>query len=124
MLKLREQHKDAFSRVALTSFEDRVLVHLKKFFPDECGALGEARTRELIQFGIERAAVYGFTIRRDICKFIDVMFDYGQDFYTDPDLPWAAEILADRHVRDPSVKIDVLYDAAISHSSKADESGT
>ena len=37
----------------------------------------------MVQYGIKRAAVYGFTAKRDVCKYIDLMILFGRDFDTD-----------------------------------------
>jgi hypothetical protein len=82
-----------FSQAEIKKFEERVVIHLNKFFPRQCEALGESKLRETIRYGIKRAAGYGITAARDVCKYIDVMVALGRDFDTDKKYPWAGEIL-------------------------------
>ena len=70
-----------------------MLVHLRKFFPKQCAALGELQLRETIGHGIRRAAHYGITAKRDVCKYIDLMIVFGRDFDSDKRFRWAREIL-------------------------------
>ncbi len=41
------------------------------------------------------------------------MIVFGQDFDTDPDLPWAVTILHDSRLTDPRKKMDRLFDTAM-----------
>jgi hypothetical protein len=94
-----------------------MLVHLQKFFPGQCYAAGEERVREIISHGIDRAATYGLTSKRDVCKYIDLMVVFGRDFDTDSRLRWAAEILRQR--RNPGIKMRLLLEAGKRHLAAA-----
>ncbi|MBZ5626545.1 MAG: hypothetical protein LAQ69_48870 [Acidobacteriia bacterium] len=93
MLVIRQQQMAAFAQAAVKSFDDRVVIHLNKFFPEQCGTLGEPQLREFIRYGVERANTYGIVAERDVCKYIDLMAVFGRDFDTDPRLRWAGVIL-------------------------------
>ncbi len=67
---------------------------MKKFFPAQFDAVGEADIREIIRDGRERASRHGFRARRDVCKYIDLMIVLGRDFDSHASTRWAAEILA------------------------------
>jgi hypothetical protein len=110
MLTIRQAQFAVLSQLEVQKFEDWMLVHLKKFFPRQCAALGDTRLRETIQHGIERAAVYGLTSKRDVCKYIDLMIVFGRDFDTDRRYRWAGEILGKR--RNPGAKMQALFQAA------------
>src|SRR5687768_3870557 len=75
---IRPAHMSTLSEASVERFETSMVVHLNKCFPDQCRALGEPRVRETIRYGIERASVYGITAQRDVCKYIDLMFVFGQ----------------------------------------------
>jgi hypothetical protein len=100
----------AFARAETKKFEDRMLIHLNKFFPRQCAALGEPKLRETIRDGIKRAAAYRITAERDVYKYIDLMVVFGHDFDTDKRFPWAGEIL--RKQKSPGAKINALHRAA------------
>ena len=117
MLIIRQEQMDEFIRIAAKSFEDWMLVHLKNFFPDEYQALGDPEIRETIKYGIGKAESYGITTEREVCKYIDLMFVLGQDFDTNPDLPWVQEILQDETLPDPEERMNRLCNMAIQKQS-------
>jgi hypothetical protein len=110
-------HKDqmeALGRVELRKFEDKMVLHLRQFFPQRCQELGEAGTRQSIRHGVERAEAYGLTAERDVTKYVDVMFVYGQDFDQDPSQRWAQVILTDGSLKDtPAAKASRLHEEAV-----------
>ena len=106
---------EAFEEIALRNFEEWMVIHLNMFFPNQCEALGDSDVREAIQYGIEQAESYDIVTECDVCKYIDLMFALGRDFDTDPELPWALEILYDETLEDGSERIDRLCRAAITY---------
>lgn len=68
--------------------------HLRQFFPDDCAELGDARLRDLIHWGIARAAHHGIEVEVDVCRYLDLMMALGQRFDSDPAYPWALPILS------------------------------
>lgn len=110
MLTIRQAQLAVLSQLEVQKFEDWTLTHLQKFFPKQCAALGERQLRESIQHGIRRAAHYGLTAKRDVCKYIDLMIVFGHDFDTDKRSRWAAEILGRRG--NPGTKMQALFMAA------------
>jgi hypothetical protein len=118
MLILRQQQIDALKDEALKDFENRMVAHLTRFFPNETFRLGGVGMHETVLYGIGRAGSYGIVGERDICKYIDIMVLFGRDFDRDPDLPWASEILEDHSITEAGVRIDRLTKAAIEESQK------
>lgn len=118
-MKMRPEQEQAFSQAAVQRFEDRMVTHLGKFFPEQCDALGEADTRAAIREGIQRAAQYDIISERDVCKFTDLMFAFGRRFDEDSKLPWARQVLADPAHPNATVKTNRLYDAALRHARQA-----
>lgn len=117
MLTIRNAQMAVFSRAEIKKFEDRMVIHLKKFFPRQCEALGEAQLRETIQYGIKRAAGYGITSKPDVYKYVDLMVVLGRDFDTDRRFPWASKIL--RTHNSPVGKMNALRGAAKKHLRRA-----
>jgi hypothetical protein len=95
-LRIRQAQLAVFSQVEVRKFEEWMLVHLKKFFPKQCALAGEPGLQEMIQYGIQRAAAYRITAKRDVCKYIDLMIVFGRNFDTDRRHQWAGKILAQR----------------------------
>lgn len=112
MLTIRKEQMAVFGPLGKKAFEDRMLTHLKKVFPEQSESLGEPKLREIIQYGTQRAAAYRIITERDVCKYIDLMIFYGRDFDKDAKLPWAQSILQNQAIRNPSSKIERLYKAA------------
>jgi hypothetical protein len=118
MLTIRKQQLAAFAPLGKEFFEDRMLTHLKKVFPQQFESLGEPKLRETVQYGTQRAASYRITSERDVCKYIDLMVFYGRDFDKDLKLPWAQSILQNQAIRNPSTKMERLYKAAEKHENE------
>ena len=113
MLTIRKRQMAVFAQVEIRKFVDRMVVHLHKFFPKQCEAMGEPQLWETIGYGIKRAAAYGIMAERDVNKYIDLMVVFGPDFDTDKRFPWAGEILHRR--KNPSQKMSALIQAGQRH---------
>jgi hypothetical protein len=112
MLAIRKEQLAVFGPLGKKAFEDRMIAHVKKIFPEQSETLGEPKLRETIQYGTQRAAAYCIISERDVCKYIDLMILYGRDFDKDPNHPWAHSVLQNQAIRNPSSKIERLYKAA------------
>lgn len=114
-LIIRKEQIQAFREVAIKDFEDRMVAHLEKTYPEKSQALGESGVREAIRHGIKRAAKYKIKSKYGVEKYIEVMFMFGSDFDVDAKLLWARQILNDRALKDSKAKADRLYDTAMKH---------
>ncbi len=113
MFNIRKEQLDALAQSSLKSFEDRMVVHLNKFFQPQCKVLGDAKLRETIHYGIARAKSYAIISERDVCKYIDLMFAFGRDFDKDPNYSLAQQILMDKAIPDPTQRINMLFETAL-----------
>jgi hypothetical protein len=109
MLNIRPGQMEAFEQAAQRRFENDMAAHLRKFAPRHCKILDEEALRTIIRLGIERARKYGFTNVGPVRLFLELMFLFGSDFDTDPQLPWAAEVLADKAIKDQASRAESLY---------------
>lgn len=80
-----------------------MLVHLADFVPPLFNSIGEQQMRKAIDFGIARAARHGFTNRGPVRFYLELTMLLGCHFDTDPQYPWATEILGDD---DPDSQMD------------------
>ena len=119
MLVMRETQMATFEQAAIHNFENRLLEHLKEFFPRHCEIFGEEQVRKVIRLGIERAEQYELVSERDLHLYVGLMFMLGSYFDQDPQLPWAAKILKDENIADPSDRIDQLHDRAMAFLNEA-----
>lgn len=113
MLTIRKEQAAVFEEANRMDFEDRMVTHIRRFFPGHYEALQEQKTRQLIQFGIERAAAHGIVNQCDVCKFTDLMVAFGPGFEQDPKCAWTEKILNDQSIPTPSAKVDKLYDHGV-----------
>lgn len=116
--KIRPEQLRALEMSPRRVFEARMAAHLESFFEDQCARLGEGGQRSAIRYGLSRARRHGLTREREVCKYIDLMFTFGRDFDTRPDLDWVPEVL-ELNCR-PSVKMKRLMDAALEVADLAD----
>ena len=110
MFQMRKAHMQAFAETSRKSFEDRMVAHLQKHFPEHCEQLGEPAVRETIQYGIDRAATYGIKAERDVCKYIDLMCAFGPDFDENDRYHWAHGILTASKPVEPHARMECLFE--------------
>src|SRR5258705_12955457 len=84
------------------------LQNLAKLFPNEPAIKDEPATRDLIEFGIERAEQYGITRRREVTLFIFLVQDLGRDFEKQPENAWVEELLLDPELKEQE-KTALIY---------------
>jgi hypothetical protein len=119
MLRIRKEQMDAFKEYMLKQFEDKMVIHLNKYFAGPCGELGEEGVREAIHHGVNQAETYGIVVEYDVSRYINLMFTFGRDFDKDPTLSWAASILNDQNLLGRRQKMDALYAEAGRHLAAA-----
>ncbi len=109
MLTIRKEQMAVFREPAINDYVKRTVAHLKESFPEKCEALGDLKVREMVQYGIQRAASYGITTEGDVRRYIDLMFMFGSDFDQDPELPWVGSILNNKALVS-TTKVNRLYE--------------
>jgi hypothetical protein len=116
MLVIRQEQMEDFNQVARARFEDEMVAHSKDFSPRLCEVIGEEQLRVALRSAIQRAEAYRFTNRGPIRLFIELMFLFGSAFDTDPQYPWAAEIL--RASDDQMQRAERLYEKTLDYQEK------
>ena len=107
---IRKSQMSAFEQQMRKSFEDRMVAHLKKFFPDKVRPLEEDALRGSIREGVEKADGYFVTREVDVARFIDLKFALAPDFDELEEMSWAREILDDTSISGQD-KIERIYEA-------------
>jgi hypothetical protein len=118
MLVIRSAQMEVFKEAALRSFENEMVAHLAEFSPPLFKAVGEEQMREVIHFGIGKADSYGFTFRGPVRLYLDLMLLFGSHFDTDPQYPWAAEILTDQDSGLQMQRAERLYEKTMDYREK------
>lgn len=93
MLVIRQAQLEALSDAADQDFARRLADKLRRFWPDTCEELGPARLHARITRGLERARAHGASQASDLQRYLNLMFLLGEDFDTDPAIPWARDYL-------------------------------
>ena len=96
-----------FEQLWFAQFTDKVSEHLRRYFELPCRVAGDACVRETIRLGVRRARRWGLTREASAQSYIDHMVLLGSDFDSDPQLPWAREILERRQPE--LVRLDSLH---------------
>src|SRR4051812_14835589 len=109
MLIIKNKQIRVFEAVSFPSFETKMLNHIEDHFTPMATLLGKDGLRKLIYHGYERAKKYGFATGYEVCLFTDIMILLGTGFDTDPQFPWARDILINRNM-DATSKIEKLYE--------------
>jgi len=115
MLQIRSEQNDALKTMALKRFEDEMVVHLGEFSPPLVKTLKEVQLRHAIRFGIKRAKHYNFTNRGPVRFYLEMMFMFGSHFDTDPQYPWASEILINQDADSQKQCADRLFEKTMDY---------
>jgi len=118
MLVIRAEQMETFEKAALSSFEDEMVEHLAQFSPPLYKAVGEEQMRKVIQLGMSQAAQYGFTYRGPVRLYLELMLLFGSYFDTDPQYPWAAEILTNQESGTQMQRTESLYEKTMDYRQK------
>ena len=115
MLVIRAEQMERFKKTALSSFEDEMVAHLAEFSPPLYKAVGEEQMRKVVQLGRSQAAQYGFTYRGPVRLYLELMLLFGSHFDTDPQYPWAAEILINQESGTQMQRAERLYEKTMDY---------
>jgi len=118
MLVIRAEQMDTFKKAALLSFEDEMVAHLAKFSPPLYKTVGEEQMRKAVQLGINQAAKYGFTYRGPVRLYLELTLLFGSYFDTDPQYPWATEILINQDAGTQMQRAERIYEITMDYREK------
>lgn len=107
---IRQASLDAFEQMAIASFEDEMVVHCKDFASTICRVLPREALRKAIRQGREDALSRGFVRRGSVQFYLDCVLLFGRGFPTDPQYPWAAEVLARNDFDEEMHKSEALFE--------------
>jgi hypothetical protein len=110
MLLIRKEQMEVFRSGALRLFEDEMIAHLAEFSPPLFKTVKEDQMRKVIRLGMNRADGYGFNLRGPVRLYLELMLLFGSFFDTDPQYPWAGEILTDRDTGPQMQRAEWLYE--------------
>jgi hypothetical protein len=108
MLIIRKSQMDALDAEMLSSFQDRMIAHLRALFPARTAGWGATSGRGFVLGATAKARTHHVIAERAVARFIDLMAELGDDFETRADMAWATEILASPD-RGGTEKMDAIY---------------
>jgi hypothetical protein len=110
MLTITNKQMEVLRGAVVDVFVDTMACHVRTCFAAQFKLLGEARIRQIVRSGMERAGRHGFRTRRSVCLYLNLMLRHGTYFDADPQLPWVSEALQEgAHTGSESRRIDRLY---------------
>jgi len=118
VLVIREEQYKVFESIALERFIDEMVIHAQEFSPILCGVIGEEQVRIVVCKAIEKAKFYEFINRGPVQLFIDMSFLFGSAFDTDPQYPWAMEILNRNTLASQTECAEELYERTLDYNEK------
>lgn len=105
MLILNRAQLEVFNAAMRRSFEDRMMAHLRKHFPDLTATMPEKLLRQRIQQEMQIAEQYGFVSECEIAAYISLAFGVSP-FIPALKQDWVREIL--EMPEPPSVRLQHL----------------
>lgn len=95
---IRKAQIEVLEQAAVDNFVLDMFRHCREFSPYLTKTLNEKQLEHAIRDGIKRAESHGLDQRGPVRFYLDLMIVLGSSFDTDPQYPWAAEILAKKEV--------------------------
>src|SRR6185295_17172578 len=117
-MRIRDEQIETLKQVPLRVFEDEMVAHLAEFSPPLFKAVKEKQLRKVIRFGMAQADTYGITFRGPIRLYLELMLLFGSHFDTDPQYPWAGEILRDQDSTPQMERAERLYEKTMDYREK------
>jgi hypothetical protein len=115
MLQIHKEQYEILKQKGGGAFENLMLEHLADFSPPLYKTLGEKQLRIVIRSGIERAENYGFNQQGSVRTYLELMLLFGSYFDTDPQYPWAGEILADANEAEQMELAEQLHERTMEY---------
>lgn len=116
---IRKAQIDKLNKFTMQAFEDEMIQHLAEFSPALFDVIKEDQLRVAVRHGIKKAEEYGFTFRGPIRLYLEMMLLFGSSFDTDPQYPWASEILNDQEFANAQMhRAEQLYEKIVDYQEK------
>lgn len=112
---IRSEQMNAFSRAMLRAFEDEMVEHLAGFSPPLFKLVGAEQLRKAVRSGVARAGRYGIDCRGPLRLYLELMLLFGSSFDTDPQYPWATEILKDEDCASQMERAERIYEKTLDY---------
>jgi len=98
MFRMRPAHTEALAHAAMDDYVDRVMVHLRTVFPTRLSGTDDGALDAIVRRGITAAGEHGVTIELDVCRYLECVVAFGEDFTAHDAYDPAGTILHDREL--------------------------
>ena len=113
MLIIRKEQEQVFRKARWRDFEERLVEHVGRFFPNHMRVAGRETVANTVHFGVERGRSYGFDTERSLYLYTTVTFMLGSRFDEDPLYPWTADFLGPTAIGRPGQRAAALADRSL-----------
>ena len=107
---IRRKQMEEIRKVHLRVFVVEMITHLRAHFPDELDGMPDWELGEELLDCLERAAIYGITLRRDCARFLALATCFGWSF--DTEMEWPVAMLRDPSIS-PSERLAQVHDRCL-----------
>lgn len=111
-MKIRKAQKDVFAAQAAELFPQRLRALLVQHLPERREELSGEEGLATVRALGEEARAKGYVGERDAARWVALGYVLGPDF---AEQPWAAKVLADPSLEDPTARVEALWAAAEDH---------
>jgi hypothetical protein len=91
---IREGQIRVLEQASIDGYVAELCEHCREYAPDLLESLDDKQLEDAVRRGMAAAEAHGFDKRGPVRFYLDMMIAFGAGFDTDPQYPWAAEILA------------------------------
>ena len=106
---IRPQQMEAFQETVHSQFEEQMAAHVQRLAPELASAAKHEGVRVFVGSTIAAAHDAGFHNRECVRFFVESALVLGHRFATDPQYPWAQEIIGDPELTDEDLRADILW---------------
>lgn len=96
MFVIKKEQYEIFSHKALDDYIKRVINHLEQAYPEKVWDKSEDELKIIIQDIIKKAISYSIITEKDVARFIDFTFEFGEGFEDKEENTWIKDILSDQ----------------------------
>jgi len=106
---IRLAQMEAFQKVAHGRFVEQMVAHVRRLAPDLAAVAKEEGVRAFVGATIDAARGAGFHNWECVRFYIECALVLGHRFVTDPQYPWANEIIHDPELTAEDLRADILW---------------
>lgn len=104
MRRMRPQAMHAFSDLRMRVFVDRLVAHVEEKYPEKVDGRDPADVRVPVERLVHKSRRWALTSEAHVTAFVDLSFEWGEDFEDDQERRELRAVLRDRRI-EPDEKL-------------------